>query len=131
MGGQAPHTTAFGNSNRFSFWKFVKKIKIWGLAPLGSLRDGNIVTESDEGKATLFANLLAIQNVSVAHLTATVAFQHLSLSLPDVHVLLELVNVGEVQAIVEALPQRRAPGSHGLTNEIQKKLPLTEIICTS
>jgi hypothetical protein len=68
------------------------------------------VAESDEDKATLFANLLATQNVPAAHLTANDALPQLSLPLPDVHEPLELVNVGEVQAIVEALPQRKAPG---------------------
>jgi hypothetical protein len=37
--------------------------------------------------------------------------------------LLNLI-LGEVQASVEALPQRKAPGPDGITNELLKKMPL-------
>jgi hypothetical protein len=43
------------------------------------------VAESDEDKATLFADFLAIQNLPAAHLTAKDAFQQLSFLLSDVH----------------------------------------------
>jgi hypothetical protein len=114
-----------GSSSRSSFWKFVKRIKNRGLAPLPPLREGNIVAESDGDKATLFANVLAIQNVPAAHYTANDdAFPQLSLPLPVNYEPLNLVNVDEVQAIVEALPKRKAPGPDGITNGMLKKMPL-------
>jgi hypothetical protein len=69
------------------------------------------VAESDEEKATLFTNLLATQNMPAAYLTADDALPQLSFLLPDVYEPLELVNnVGEVQAVVEALTKRKAHG---------------------
>jgi hypothetical protein len=49
-----------GSRSRSSFWKFVKRLKNWGLAPLPPLCEGNIVAESDGDIATLLAYVLAI-----------------------------------------------------------------------
>ncbi|KAJ3632131.1 hypothetical protein Zmor_022067 [Zophobas morio] len=84
----------------------------------------DIVAESNGGKATLIANVLAIQNLLATHYTANDdAFSQLSLPFPDNYEPLNLINVDEVQAIVEALPKRKAPDPDGITNKMQKKMP--------
>jgi hypothetical protein len=95
----------------------------WKLQP--PLREGSIAAESNEDKATHFANLLATQKVPAAHLTANDAFQLLGFLLPEVYGTLKLVNAGEVQAIVRTLLKRNVPGPDGITNVLLKKMPLT------
>jgi hypothetical protein len=65
------------------------------------------VSECDEEKSTLFANLLATQNVPAAQLTANDAFQQLSFLLPGVHEVLELVNAGEIKRLSKRYPDEK------------------------
>jgi hypothetical protein len=87
------------------------------------------VAQSDGDKATFFANALVIQKVPAAHYTASYdAFPQLSLPLPVNCEPPNLVNVDEVQALLKALPKRKALGPHGITNELLKRMPLTGVI---
>jgi hypothetical protein len=80
------------------------------------------VTESDKVKATLFANVLAIQNVPAAPYTANDdAFLQLNLPFLVNYETINLIFVDEVQAIVEALSKRIVHGPYGITNELLKK----------
>jgi hypothetical protein len=58
------------------------------------------------GKAMLSANLFATENVPAAHLSVNDALPFLSFPKSTYH--LKLVNIGEVQAIVEAYPQEKS-----------------------
>ncbi|KAJ3632082.1 hypothetical protein Zmor_024806 [Zophobas morio] len=121
-------TSEMGGSNRSFFWKFAKRIKNRGLTPLPLLHEGNIVVESDENKATLFVNVLAIQAVASCSLYSNDdSFPQLSLHLPVNYEPLYLVYADQVQAIIEALPKRKAPGPNGITNEMLKKMSLIGI----
>ncbi|KAJ3615671.1 hypothetical protein Zmor_012384 [Zophobas morio] len=84
------------------------------------------MAESNRDKATLFAHFLASQIVPFAHYTANDdAFPQLSLPLPVNYGPFNLVNNEEVQAIVEALPKRKAPDPDGIINEMLKKMRLS------